>query len=407
MGMMCDVAIWNPSDPEKPCQCGQLINDGPLGLTDTSVPDVAGYMEVIQLRAMQPPADFEGLSYTMYDLFAGYFRLIVNYSTSFPSELTVYYTQSAPSSLRLLPVSSAQPAKCVSSATLMLCDVAVWDPNNSDMPCQCGEIVEGETLGLTDTSVPDTVGFVEVIQLIPMPPPDVEPGHASFQSFWMTPEVYRLILNGEIIPASFARSAAVQAAAGVNLDRAIVKEACATTCFGLHYNGAALSHQTCRCLEDPSSVSSQQQYVAGDDLVSLINFAKYQPKPDGSSSTITLQVPGTRYGRFLFGNAVLPCGFTSQNVDPSTGPPGSWKDAGERTGLRDCASECSKLQLNFGAMLPLGKNIFKCWCAESVDMSAFSTAMPEVGGRAQILDFTDVIRGISSSRLQIRHVHGR
>ena len=103
--------------------------------------------------------------------------------------------------------------------------------------------------------------------------------------------------------------------------------------------------------------------------------------------------------------AVLPCGFTAQPVDPAAGPPGTWQDAGEQTGLHTCASTCGKQGLNFGAMLPLGENRFKCWCSEAVDMSAYDTTIPEVGGHAQILDLTDVIKAIFSASVEIYHVH--
>ncbi|KAF0308728.1 hypothetical protein FJT64_020086 [Amphibalanus amphitrite] len=77
--MRCDFVLWNPSDPEKPCQCGQLINDGPLGLTDTSVPRERGSLEVIQLRAMPRLAgELTAISYSVFEFIASYYRVIVN-----------------------------------------------------------------------------------------------------------------------------------------------------------------------------------------------------------------------------------------------------------------------------------------------------------------------------------------
>ncbi|KAF0308730.1 hypothetical protein FJT64_020088 [Amphibalanus amphitrite] len=344
--MLCNVAVWNPSESEKPCQCGRLISGGPLGLTDTSVPAERGYMEVIQLISMPQPASTGGLSYAVQNLYGGYYYVIVNNDKEESSELTIYYTQSAPSSLQLFPMSEGHPAECVASAMGMMCDVAIWSTSDSDTSCQCGQLINDGPLGLTDTSVPDVAGYMEVIQLISVPPASTQPG---------------------VVPVSFAQSAAVNSATGVSLDLTS-GDNCAMKCFQMYYSAAATTQSSCRCLEDLSSVTTQQQYVAGDNLVSVLNFDEFLPKPD----------------------AVMACGYTAEPVDPAAGPPGTWQEAGEGAGLYDCAAACGSKGKFYGAMLPLGERRFKCWCAESVDMSAFSTAMPEVGGRAQIVDFHKV-----------------
>ena len=103
--------------------------------------------------------------------------------------------------------------------------------------------------------------------------------------------------------------------------------------------------------------------------------------------------------------AVLPCGFTAQPIDPAAGPAGDWTDAGVTSGFGKCTDECKNLQMNYAALLPKAEQQFQCWCSKSVDMSAYSTVMPEVGGHAQILDLTTVISRITSTRTVFQHVH--
>ena len=93
--------------------------------------------------------------------------------------MTVYFVDSAPSSLQLLPLAKNHPAECVMYGTVMLCDVAVWNPSDASTPCQCGQLMEGQSLGLTDASVPSVAGKMEIVQLLQMPPAEIELGELS------------------------------------------------------------------------------------------------------------------------------------------------------------------------------------------------------------------------------------
>ena len=85
--------------------------------------------------------------------------------------------------------------------------------------------------------------------------------------------------------------------------------------------------------------------------------------------------------------------FTTRAVSAAAGPPGTWEAVGTQDGLMHCTAACaSKPGMVYVAMLPLREGAFKCWCGKTAGTGALTDVIPQVGGRAQIVNVARIIK---------------
>ncbi|XP_043242412.1 uncharacterized protein LOC122392035 isoform X13 [Amphibalanus amphitrite] len=376
-----------------------------------SAPDVAGMYQLFNLEGLRVGQkshfSYGGIVDVISEsLSNGYERFsIAMAGDSQPSPLASYFTDTVPGSVRWLPTTFLDsPAECVARCCGLRFSLALVR-SSSDRLCLCGDLRAGGDLGLTDTSPPSSVGSMQVVRL-PAPPAatgsgvigggDVGGYHApAIQAEWMTPTLCRILMDNEPAPVKFSRVAALQKVQAVSLDAPGDNPIrCVMECESQFFKWAALNKGHCFCSD--LDMALEDRWTEDADVLTVMDTTEYQPKPDGSKLMQIFQNPKTNYFRFIVGNVLQKCGYTAEAVDAAAGPPGQWTAVGApQQHPAGCAAQCAMQPAGvqpFVAVLPLGPGQYRCWCAPHGDLSKYSGVVPDAPGRAQIYDFTDLIK---------------
>ncbi|KAF0312185.1 hypothetical protein FJT64_017032 [Amphibalanus amphitrite] len=376
-----------------------------------SAPDVAGMYQLFNLEGLRVGQkshfSYGGIVDVISESLAnGYERFsIAMAGDSQPSPLVSYFTDTVPGSVRWLPTTFLDsPAECVARCCGLRFSLALVR-SSGDRLCLCGDLRAGGDLGLTDTSPPSSAGSMQVVRL-PAPPAatgsgvigggDVGGYHApAIQAEWMTPTLCRILMDNEPAPVKFSRVAAVQKVQAVSLDAPGDNPIrCVMECESQFFKWAALNKGHCFCSD--LDMALEDRWTEDADVLTVMDTTEYQPKPDGSKLMQIFQNPKTNYFRFIVGNVLQKCGYTAEAVDAAAGPPGQWTAVGaQQQQPASCAAQCAMQPGGvqpFVAVLPLGSGQYRCWCAPHGDLSKYSGVVPDAPGRAQIYDFTDLIK---------------
>ncbi|KAF0304171.1 hypothetical protein FJT64_023977 [Amphibalanus amphitrite] len=330
-----------------------------------SAPDVAGMYQLFNLEGLRVGQkshfSYGGIVDVISEsLSNGYERFsIAMAGDSQPSPLASYFTDTVPGSVRWLPTTFLDsPAECVARCCGLRFSLALVR-SSSDRLCLCGDLRAGGDLGLTDTSPPSSVGSMQVVRL-PAPPAATGSG---------------VIGGGDVEPApvKFSRVAALQKVQAVSLDAPGDNPIrCVMECESQFFKWAALNKGHCFCSD--LDMALEDRWTEDADVLTVMDTTEYQPKPD----------------------VLQKCGYTAEAVDAAAGPPGQWTAVGApQQHPAGCAAQCAMQPAGvqpFVAVLPLGPGQYRCWCAPHGDLSKYSGVVPDAPGRAQIYDFTDLIK---------------